>query len=519
MKRGQRYFLNAILLSAVTIIMRGVSVSFNAYVTQKIGSEAIGLFTLVMSVYTLAVTVAASGVNLSAVRMTAECLARCTAKNADSNALRKAMKKEMGGCFRYSAFFGIFASLLLYILSDIIGYYLLKDIRTVSSLKILSFALLPISLTSAMQGYFTGLRKIYKNAFISVIEQLIKITVTTMALISIAPKGIEYACLAVVGGSAVSEGASLLFSVVLFITDRNKAHGNISKIPDGRKSPLTHAFEIAFPVAAGSYVRQGLLCAEHIAIPAGLRRYGAGGSNALSSYGTLHAMAFPLIFFPSSVIGAFASLLIPELTECNELGQKKSVENISKKVVRFSLLFSIGCAGVFFAFGYDMGTGIYNNPTAGTYICAIAPLVPVMYLDTAVDSVLKGLGQQFYCMKVNIIDASLSLLLVLILVPRFGTYGYIACVYIAEIVNAALSIWKMLSCTGIKIPPIWILKPLLSVMVSATAVKALCSYFPIFDITFAKILLTFLFYSAFIIPKGIKISKKSYKTEKPLEST
>ncbi|MBE6587214.1 MAG: hypothetical protein E7647_02220 [Ruminococcaceae bacterium] len=514
MNRAKKYFLNALLLSCVTVIMRAVSVSFNAYVTQKIGSEAVGLFTLVMSVYTFAITLATSGINLAAVRLTAQRLALCEEKGADEQTLRKALRREMAGCVLYSLFFGVFASLLLFTLSDVIGTFLLADQRTIPSLKLLSFALTPISLSSALTGYFTGLRKIYKNAIISIGEQFVKITVTCAALMTIAPKGIEYACLAVVGGSCVSEAASLLFSFLLFITDKNKTGGTVKAIQKNRKSSLTRAAEIAFPIALGSYVRQGLLCAEHIAIPAGLRRFGSGGSGALSSYGTLHAMAFPLIFFPSSVIGAFASLLIPELTECAELGKHGQVKRIAEKVVRFSLIFSFGCAGVFLAFGRDMGISVYSSPQAGKYVCAFAPLVPVMYLDTAVDSVLKGLGKQLYCMKVNILDSILSLVLVLILVPRLGTWGYVICVYVAELVNATLSIGKMILETRIRISPSVILRPLFAILVSTTAVRIFTSYFEAFDSSFTEIILTAVIYSALIIPKATFLTQKSYKREK-----
>lgn len=515
MNRAKKYLLNAVLLSCITVLIRGITVSFNAYVTQKIGSEAVGLFTLVMSVYTFAVTLASSGVNLASVRLTAKRLAECEKAGADEKALRRALCHDMIGCIEYSLFFGILSFLLLFILSRVIGTYLLCDERTILSLRVLSFALPAISLSSALSGYFTGLRKIYKNAIITIVEQLVKITITSAALVVIAPKGIEYACLAVVGGSAISEAASLVSSFILFITDKNKSEGKVKNIPKDRKSALTRASEIAFPIALGSYVRQGFLCAEHIAIPAGLRRYGSGGTAALSSYGTLHAMAFPLIFFPSSVIGAFASLLIPELTEYSALGNKNQVRRIAEKVVRFSLIFSFGCAGVFLAFGRDLGASVYKSSDAGAYICAFAPLVPIMYLDTAVDSVLKGLGKQIYCMKVNILDSILSLILVLVLVPRFGTKGYIVCVYIAELVNAALSIGKMVKETKVNLSPKVVLFPLASILASVTLVHAFSSYFQSFDTAFFKILGSALIYSLIIIPKGRILTKKSYKRENP----
>ena len=55
--------------------MRAVNVSFMAYVTKKVGAGAVGLFTLVGSVYGFAVTLCLSGVNLAAVRLVSKCAA------------------------------------------------------------------------------------------------------------------------------------------------------------------------------------------------------------------------------------------------------------------------------------------------------------------------------------------------------------------------------------------------------------------------------------------------------------
>lgn len=273
--KSQRYFINAVLLSAVTVMLRAIAVSFNAFVAKKIGTQALGLFTLVMSVYSLATTLAISGVNLAAVRMTSERLARCEQDGIGGKALRRALRTELAGCIGYGLFFGLFAGILLFTLSGVLGTYVLGDIRTIPSLRLLSIGLAPISLSSAIAGYFTGLRKVYKNAAISICEQFVQIALVSAGLVIIAPRGIEYACLSVVGGAAISEIISLVLAVFLYVTDRGVKTGikdaSSPAIPKSKHSALSRAAAIAFPVAAGSYVRQGLLCAEHLAIPAGLR--------------------------------------------------------------------------------------------------------------------------------------------------------------------------------------------------------------------------------------------------------
>ena len=70
-------------------------------------------------------------------------------------------------------------------------------------------------------------------------------------------------------------------------------------------------------------------------------------------------------------------------------------------LVTVLLLFAIACGAVMLFFGRELGLALYNSAETGNLIALFAPLVPVMYLDTATDSVLKGLDEQVYCMKIN----------------------------------------------------------------------------------------------------------------------
>ena len=45
--------------------MRFVGLAFNVYLSNKLGAETIGIFTLVMSVYLFFVTIATSGISMA----------------------------------------------------------------------------------------------------------------------------------------------------------------------------------------------------------------------------------------------------------------------------------------------------------------------------------------------------------------------------------------------------------------------------------------------------------------------
>lgn len=469
----RRFLGNAVLMAFVHMLLRFVSVRFNAFVSARIGAEGMGLISLLMSVYGLSVTLATSGVHLAAVRLSARAVAESEKEEYRHGSAR--LRRVMRGCALYSLLFGVGAAVLLFLFSEAIGTHLLGDVRTVPSLRVLALSLPAISLASALNGYFTAVRKVYKNALISLAEQFVKITLTSALLLLITPAGIEYACLAVIGGGAVAEGLSLLAALCLYFSDKTRQRkGN----PLPRTSAFAEVFRTAFPVAVGAYARQGLLSAEHLSIPRGFRKHGASASSALASYGVLHGMVYPLILLPSAVLSAFAGLLIPEFTHWQAQNSGDTIRHAAEKVLKTSLAFAIGTAGIFLSFSYSIGESLYPGTEASLQLARIAPLIPVMYLDTAVDGMLKGLGEQVYCMRVNIADSLCCLILVWILLPRYGLAGYFLVQYICEILNASLSVHRLLQITEMR-PRVgsWVIRPLLCV-IAATSVIHFLSGFP-----------------------------------------
>ena len=55
------FFLNALSLTLTALIMRGVGVAFNIYISNRAGSEVMGLYSLLGSVYGFSITLATAG--------------------------------------------------------------------------------------------------------------------------------------------------------------------------------------------------------------------------------------------------------------------------------------------------------------------------------------------------------------------------------------------------------------------------------------------------------------------------
>ena len=467
MDRLKRFFINGIVLTLVALVSRYVSVGFNIYLSKKIGSVAMGLFTLVSSVYGFALTLATSGINLATTKLVSESLGKGAAKSnyPTEQTVSKIMKKSI----LFSLFISFSTSVALFAGAEFIGVGLLDDSRTVSSIKILALSLVPIAVSSSLCGYFSAVRQAYKNAAIQVFTQALRISLCVFLLSSALAKDMESACSCIVLATTISEISAFIFELFLFTSDRRRKRKGKKTLKAFDSSLPSKLISITLPVALSAYVRSALVTIEHLMIPRGLEKSGASRELSLASYGVLHSLVFPLILFPSAISSAFANLLVPEISESAAEGDAARIERIVSRVLKTVLIYSIGTAGIMMYMARELGRVLINAQDADKFIIMIAPLIPFMYLDTSVDSILKGLGYQFHTMVINIVDATLSVILVALLLPKFGIIGYVITVYFTELVNLTLSLFKLLCVTQTKIQIInWIAKPIASI-IGATA--------------------------------------------------
>lgn len=467
-RQARRLFWNALLMSAATLLMRTVSVGFQVHLAGRVGAETMGLYALMGGVYGFALTLGTSGIQLGVTRRVAENLG-----NGREDRVRPMLKRAT----LCALGFGLFAALLLFSLAEPIGLLWLKDGRTVRPLRLFALTLPLIALSSVWNGYFTAVRRSYKSALSQVSEQLSRVVGTLLLLSLFLPADVETACCTLVLGGALAEGLSFLLQLLLYLPDRRRYFprgDRESEREEGRR-----LLGITLPIAFAAYVRSGLLTLEHILIPEGLRNSGHSHGEALTAYGSIQSMALPVILYPAALISAFSSLLIPEMAESRVRKGERRISYMIGRVWSLSLLFSIGTAGILLTFSSLLGEALYPGTETGYYLRLLAPLIPIMYVDTATDAMLKGLGEQVYCMKVNIADALISVLLVSLLIPRLGILGYLVTIYISEIFNTVLSVTHLLTIRPLRVRLLkWVYKPLLSIVGAAAVARFLLSRLP-----------------------------------------
>lgn len=428
--RKKKLIRDTVLLTGSTLSMRGISLLFQIWLVSRIGAAGVGLYGLVSSVNALAATFAISGIRFTTTRLISEELGL-----KRSGGVGRALRL----CLLYSLFFGVAAALILYFCAEPIGFLWVGDARTVLSLKISAPALPFISMASVFYGYFTASGRIFKAAAVSVLEHIAQAGLVMLFLSAAAAGDLEKSCAAVSAGNTATEILSFFLMLGIFLADRKK-HRSPPELSPRLPSRI---LSLAVPLALSAYARTSLATLEQLLVPRGLKKAGFSADKALSGYGTIQGMVFPIIFFPSCLLSALAELIVPELTALQVSGKSAEIRRNVRILLKKSFMFA-AFIGLMLLLSADLlGKGIYKSPQAAGYIRLFALLVPVIYMDMVTDGCLKGLGQQVWSMGINILDALVGVVLVPILLPRFALGGYIFILFFEEILNLTLSLLRL----------------------------------------------------------------------------
>lgn len=435
MKRTEKFLINGTVLTITALFTRSISMVFNIYVSNKIGSEAVGVFSLVMSVYMFFITLATSGLSLACTYLVSQQFA----KNNYIEGL-----KAVRSCNLFGLLLGIGSSILIILFSNIISTNWLNNRVSPIPFYLIAVGLPFIAISSVINGYFSAVRKAYKSAISQVLELLVKIVISILLLKYFSLNSVETVCICLILADVISEVFSCTFICILYKIDKTflNKRTKITGISYKRK-----ILNITLPVSITSYIRSGLSTLKEFIVPNRLVLFGLPYTLALSEYGRVTGMAMPVIMFPIVFISSFSSLLIPEFSSLLAKGYKKRILDVSHKIFIIALIFSLIITIVIIIFANNISFAIYQNLECARYIRILSPLILLMYLDNIIDNMLKGLNRQFKVMLCNIYDLIITITLLYFLLPILGMDGFIICIYVSEIFNFIVSYLELRKAT------------------------------------------------------------------------
>ena len=436
----QSYLKNAALMTGADVLLRLAGMGLRIWLANVLGGEGMGLYQLVLAVYSLFVTLATAGVSVASTRLMAEELARSPAEARGM--LRRLLAAGLGlGALALAAQAG---------LAGIAATWWLGDARAAGALRVSSLGLPWMAVSSVLRGFFIARRRVGPNVISQLAEQTVRIGVVCAALKRADALGWEVGrrCAAVLGATALSEAVSTLLMLLFYHREARRCFG---PGPACRpRDPGRRLWDILWPVEGGRCLASALHTAENMLVPACLAvclASSGGRAEAVAQYGCLKGMALPLLTFPFGLLGSLSVLLMPEITQAHLRGQDQRLSALIDRMLRLTGYFSALAGAAFWVWGQPLAEAFYGSAEAGGYLVILGPAMPLMYLESMVDGAMKGVGEQKAVFRYSMWDSCLRIAGVVLLLPRFGMKGFLFVILLSSLYTCAANTHRLLdSC-------------------------------------------------------------------------
>ncbi len=452
MGKKSEYIRNVIIMTATALAVRSAGIKLNMFLSGAIGAEGLGLYNLVMSVFFLASGISVSGMSVAVTRITAQELALRNEKTC-LGALKS--------CMITSVTLSLIAAVIMVSLSGVTSRYWIKDAATSNSICMIALALPFVSASAMLRGWYLAKNRIIIPSLAQLFEQFIRYF--SCLLIVPTLSGLKNnLCFCVVICDVLAEFAGCIFIVIAFFaSERIK-----SKTPYqvGRRIA-----DNALPVTASHYLSSILRTVENTLLPTCLVSFGFARNEALGKLGIIQSMAVPLLFFFSSILSSVNSVIMPEIVKFKTLDDRDGIRKKTEKLLGITIMFSLPVGTVFLLFSEELSMILYNEPALVMILAFLAPLVPFMYSEMVCTGILRGLGEQSSILRYNAADGIIRLLLIVVLVPKFGVWGYIATMTVSNILTPFLCFMRVRKITGAKLLTVHNINALKSAAVSGCA--------------------------------------------------
>ena len=350
-----------LLLTGTGLLSQALGFLYRIALSRLIGAEVMGLYQLVMPVYSVLLSVTAVGLTAAVSNLSAEYHAR-----GDRGAVSALLRRCLALFLALSAL----AAAVVIPFSDPISVYLLGDARTRLGLVLLLPCVLLTGVENLHKHYFYGTGNIRPPAAVELCEQFIRAGAVLGLLVLFLPQAPERTVGLIVLGMTACE----VFSALTLLVLARRSLAGTAPLPGGpdRGALTRRAAAIALPVGLTSLLGNLMGAATSVLIPQQLVRAGAEVGAAMSAFGVMCGMTLPMLSLPIAFIGALGLDLVPRLARAAALGQREVVRRRLDRALQAVSALVLPSMALLAALGPALGRLLFREPTAGDHLPLLA---------------------------------------------------------------------------------------------------------------------------------------------------
>ena len=468
----RKFFKAVAVVTVFSVCEKFLGFLYRIYLSRAIGAEGVGTYQVALSVFAFLLTLICSGTPIT--------LSRLMTKYRSENQGEK-VARVIAAAISYTLFLAVPVCVICYLLGDNLAF-LFADERSLKIFFVLLPGLIFTSVYSVLRGVFWGNKDFLPYSVIELLEEICMITVGVIVISAAHDRtsGALGAGIAVL----VSYILSFSLAVITFFARKNKLAR-----PATEFKPLILA---STPVTAMRTVNSLAVSLVSVILPHRLIAAGFTESQAMTLFGAAAGQAVPLLFIPTTLIGSFTLVLIPEISENYYRGNGGALKTDVEKAIKFTSLLTCFFIPVFSVCGKQIGLMIFDNAECGEYLVASAFLMLFMGLSNITTSILNSIGCEVQALLFCVAGGTLMLASVWFLPAFTGIYALLIGFSFVYVITTVLNVMLLkkkcpekprvvkyvLSSVAITLPAV-LLGKMLEIMVSDAlgifATFAVCS--------------------------------------------
>ena len=458
----------ALFLTALGAVSQVLGFCYRVALSRLVGAEVMGLYQLIMPVYSVLLSVTAVGLTSAISNLTSQHLALGNSRGVD---------QTLGTCLRAFLLLLLPVGAVVVLASDAISVHLLGDARTQLGLILLVPCVALTGVENFHKHFFYGAGLVRPPAVVELLEQLIRTAAVLGLLVVFLPQYPERVVGLIVSGMVVCEVFSAFTLLLLY--RRRMGRLGLSGPGEAGRVRRRRVLAIALPVGANALLGNLMGAANATLIPQKLVEGGVERGAAVSQFGVVCGMTLPMLALPTVFLGALNLVLVPRLARSCALGRREEVRRLSGRAISAVSVLALPSMSLMVVLGPDLGRAMFAQEGVGAYLLPLAATMALSCYCSVLGSILNGVGRQKAVAAVSLLGGGMQLAFTLALVPLpgVGMGGYVAGALASTVLEVVLCLWLVVRHTGLRLRLFqWLTAPGLASLLSALVTNLLFRY-------------------------------------------
>ena len=400
-----KFIKSTIILIIGGMITKILGMIIKITLTRTIGTEGIGLYSMVLPTFNLFISLCNLGVPTAITKLISE--------------RKKSSKQIILPTTFLILLYNILLIIILLLIARVLSNNLLHNSNTYYPLIAIGITLPFIAISSIVKGYFYGKEKVFPCTLSNIIEQITRLILTIFVVSYMMKYSLVTAVTTVVLINVISEFVSIIVLSVFLPKEKI----NINDFHRDNKV-IKEIFGISIPTTIARMIGSVTYFFEPIILTNILKYVGYSSEFITLEYGIINGYVYPLILLPSFFTMAISSAILPVVSNSYSSKNYDYTRDKIKQAIFFSLLIGIPVTLIFMFTPSIPLKLIYNTSLGLNYIPYIAPFFILHYIQAPLTSSLNGMGYSKEAMKGTLYGAIIKIIsLILFSLCKIGLWS------------------------------------------------------------------------------------------------